>query len=401
MASASSAAAAPASEDRIGLPPRLRRAETVLRMRTDRIVLVLEHSTDFQNIAACVRTAESFGIQTVYVVQSATMRKDHALSSQRDEGDIRAVLRAAAGEDDSPSTPVVSTGDADEAAEPSALGVKLSASKAAHAWVDLKPMGSIAECVEALRADGRTIWATDLTPGAQLLATPGEAAVLRGMGLYGNSGPVEGEAATAPGPAPAGMTCLPRKLAIVMGRETDGISPAFRAAADSVVFLPMYGFAESFNLSVATALVLQRLLEICPEAHGEMSLERRAGLRRDWFERLLRSTSLRGDHERFISMAGADDAARGDKATAGDGLLMTDLRRGNKRAMWNKKMKRRLGAVDEQMGRFDVEAAVTASKRGRMEAQRDVGDAAATAAATPAAAAAAAAGEEAAEQPTA
>ena len=39
-------------------------------------------------------------------------------------------------------------------------------------------------------------------------------------------------------------------------------------AADRRIYLPMFGFTESFNLSVAAALVLQRLLDAVPESRG-------------------------------------------------------------------------------------------------------------------------------------
>lgn len=58
---------------------------------------------------------------------------------------------------------------------------------------------------------------------------------------------------------------IPPKLAIVIGRESDGVSQEMLREADKRIFLPMYGFTESFNLSVATALVLSRLFDHCPE----------------------------------------------------------------------------------------------------------------------------------------
>lgn len=41
-----------------------------------------------------------------------------------------------------------------------------------------------------------------------------------------------------------------------MGNEDRGISDEIRELADETFYLPMCGFAESFNLSVATAIVL-------------------------------------------------------------------------------------------------------------------------------------------------
>jgi tRNA(Leu) C34 or U34 (ribose-2'-O)-methylase TrmL len=48
-------------------------------------------------------------------------------------------------------------------------------------------------------------------------------------------------------------------ICIVMGNEDLGISDTMRALVDATFTLPMVGFAESFNLSVATAIVLAHL----------------------------------------------------------------------------------------------------------------------------------------------
>jgi tRNA C32,U32 (ribose-2'-O)-methylase TrmJ len=50
-----------------------------------------------------------------------------------------------------------------------------------------------------------------------------------------------------------------RPICIVMGNEDSGISDAMRQLVDVTFTLPMVGFAESFNLSVATAIVLAHL----------------------------------------------------------------------------------------------------------------------------------------------
>lgn len=47
--------------------------------------------------------------------------------------------------------------------------------------------------------------------------------------------------------------------AIVLGNEKDGVSEEMIAAADDVVVVPMVGFVQSFNISVAGALVLAQI----------------------------------------------------------------------------------------------------------------------------------------------
>ncbi|HAK44687.1 MAG TPA: TrmH family RNA methyltransferase [Spirochaeta sp.] len=51
----------------------------------------------------------------------------------------------------------------------------------------------------------------------------------------------------------------PGKTAIVLGTELEGISSDVEAAADEFLKIPMHGFVESFNISVANALILHHL----------------------------------------------------------------------------------------------------------------------------------------------
>lgn len=56
--------------------------------------------------------------------------------------------------------------------------------------------------------------------------------------------------------------------ALFMGTEKSGISPELMAAADTVISIPMVGFAESLNISVSAAIVAQRLTERLREPHS-------------------------------------------------------------------------------------------------------------------------------------
>lgn len=50
-----------------------------------------------------------------------------------------------------------------------------------------------------------------------------------------------------------------KKLALVFGTEKDGISDEVKEQADEFVKIPMYGFTESFNISVSAALCMYEL----------------------------------------------------------------------------------------------------------------------------------------------
>lgn len=51
-----------------------------------------------------------------------------------------------------------------------------------------------------------------------------------------------------------------QKTALVFGTELTGISETVREHADAFLKIPMYGFTESFNISVSAALILQQLM---------------------------------------------------------------------------------------------------------------------------------------------
>ena len=128
--------------------------------------------------------------------------------------------------------------------------------KGSHHWVDVRRFSSTEACVEALHAGGWTIWATDLWAGAEELRSAAQ------------------------------LQPMPERVALVLGRESDGISPAMREAAARRLYLPMEGYTESFNLSVAAALFLQRLFDACPEARGDLPEAERQALRQRWYQTL-------------------------------------------------------------------------------------------------------------------
>ncbi|PWU07375.1 MAG: rRNA methyltransferase, partial [Verrucomicrobia bacterium] len=52
---------------------------------------------------------------------------------------------------------------------------------------------------------------------------------------------------------------LDKPLAIMIGSEKNGLSEEASSLADFCLELPMYGFTQSFNLSVCAAIVLHTL----------------------------------------------------------------------------------------------------------------------------------------------
>ncbi|WP_206832233.1 TrmH family RNA methyltransferase [Alicyclobacillus fructus] len=95
----------------------------------------------------------------------------------------------------------------------------------AHKWLTIHRMASVGDAIDALHAKGYQVYATDLGEGA----------------------------------VPIEEVDLARPTAILFGNEKDGVSPEARERADGRFFIPMAGFVQSFNVSVAAAIALYEL----------------------------------------------------------------------------------------------------------------------------------------------
>ncbi|MBQ7214106.1 MAG: RNA methyltransferase [Bacteroidales bacterium] len=79
-------------------------------------------------------------------------------------------------------------------------------------------------------------------------------------------------------------------FALVFGNEREGISPAVAAAADEFLEIPMCGFTESFNISVAAGICLYTLLrKVRLETDWALDEASAASLRVEWLGRTLKS----------------------------------------------------------------------------------------------------------------
>jgi tRNA (guanosine-2'-O-)-methyltransferase len=84
-------------------------------------------------------------------------------------------------------------------------------------------------------------------------------------------------------------------LALVMGTEWKGVSDRMLAEADYHVAIPMHGFAESLNISVAAAIALYELSKRCrelPQATWALSGSEKEVLRGEWAMRTVRKSDL-------------------------------------------------------------------------------------------------------------
>lgn len=81
------------------------------------------------------------------------------------------------------------------------------------------------------------------------------------------------------------------KTALVFGTELHGISEEVKEQADGFVKIPMYGFSESFNISVSAAVCLYDLTTRIrnSDINWQLKQEYKRGLRLDWLTRSIKA----------------------------------------------------------------------------------------------------------------
>ena len=140
------------------------------------------------------------------------------------------------------------------------------AARGTERWVETCVHPSTTACLEQLREDGFGIFVCDLEADAYAPDTM----------------PIEGP------------------CALVFGSELQGVSSQARRLADGVVRVPMCGFAESLNVSVAAALTLST---VCARRRthvggGDLGLAEQRAVLTAWIERDTRvSQKLAARHQ--------------------------------------------------------------------------------------------------------
>jgi tRNA (guanosine-2'-O-)-methyltransferase len=73
---------------------------------------------------------------------------------------------------------------------------------------------------------------------------------------------------------PFDSLAIDRPVAVVFGNEKDGISSEMAAGADALTTIPMCGFVESLNISVAAALLVHGLSTRLRQSHDDWRLSK-------------------------------------------------------------------------------------------------------------------------------
>lgn len=171
-------------------------------------------------------------------VKGRTCNVVPVLENIYDRGNISAVLRSAEALGFQCAY-VIETGDKFK----SSARVTQGADK----WLDVKKYKSTVDCVRDLKSLGYQVLATHLDANAK----------------------------------PIGEVDVTKPTAIVYGNERDGISKEMIELCDQTVIIPMQGFVQSFNISVAAAISLYHVTrerELKLGLQGDLSEEEKAAL---------------------------------------------------------------------------------------------------------------------------
>jgi tRNA (guanosine-2'-O-)-methyltransferase len=140
-------------------------------------------------------------------------------------------------------------------------GERFSAAKGvtrgAHRWIDLHRWPTAEAAVAALRARGFRVLAT----------LPDAATNIEDVNIQ-------------------------TPIAVLFGNEHAGLSEAAIRACDAAITVPMFGFTESFNLSVTVGLAMSRIAarrRAFLGAAGDLDPARQARLRARWFALKIRA----------------------------------------------------------------------------------------------------------------
>jgi len=84
------------------------------------------------------------------------------------------------------------------------------------------------------------------------------------------------------------------KLALIFGTELTGISDIVREEADEFMKIPMYGFTESFNISVSAAISMHHLKHRLEQSaiQWQLSEEDRQEIYLEWLRRSIKKSDL-------------------------------------------------------------------------------------------------------------
>jgi len=87
---------------------------------------------------------------------------------------------------------------------------------------------------------------------------------------------------------------LSEKTALVFGTELRGMSDYAKEEVDELVHIPMYGFTESFNISVSAAVILNQLVSKLKQSDVAWGLteKEKNTLKLEWYQRIVKRSDI-------------------------------------------------------------------------------------------------------------
>ncbi|MBT8280902.1 MAG: RNA methyltransferase [Muriicola sp.] len=127
----------------------------------------------------------------------------------------------------------------------------------AQKWTNIHKHSSTEECIKSLRGQGFSIIATTSKPEAKTIE----------------------------------QIPIDQKMAFVFGTEKEALSEDALAKADELLHIPMVGFTESLNVSVAVAIVLHQITKKLHSSgqNWQLSKEEKAVIRADWIKKSIKN----------------------------------------------------------------------------------------------------------------
>ena len=87
---------------------------------------------------------------------------------------------------------------------------------------------------------------------------------------------------------------LDEKLIFAFGNEEKGLSKDFIKECDHIISIPMYGFAQSYNISVSCAIVLSNIIFKIRKSKKSIFLEEKEKeeIRNEWIKNSIKNSNL-------------------------------------------------------------------------------------------------------------
>lgn len=221
-------------------PRRFEKLARVAASRVTHVSLAFENLQDPLNGAACMRTADAFGVGFAHAIQRYAAFETHARISQ--------------------------AGGSNYNRTSSGVG----------RYIKVRHYNDTAEFLQQHSDSKRP----------QIVVLDMDGAIdLRDLQLLAGRNPLASDASKTPEPTEA---------IIVFGNETRGVSKAMQQEATLSVRIPMGGLAESLNLSVACGVVVWHLLsssQLVPRC-TDADREKRIALLEQWLMRDVKSSKI-------------------------------------------------------------------------------------------------------------